>query len=60
MGLPKRYIYLEPVNMTLFGERAFVDIMEDLNMRFYWVGHKFRGRCSYKIREGQVNIEAGI
>lgn len=34
MVASKRYAYIELVNMTLIGKRAFVDILKDLNDEF--------------------------
>lgn len=47
MVVPRRFAYLEPINMSLFGKRAFIDV---LKMRFCWirVGPGFNGKCSYK------------
>ena len=33
----KRYIYPEPVNVTLFGERIFASLIKDLKMRSPWI-----------------------
>lgn len=51
---------LEPVNLILFGTKAFADIIKDLEMRIIQVGSKSKHRCFYqKEAEGDLRQTEG-
>lgn len=72
MVAPKRYVHIlnpEPMNMTLFGNRVFVDDIKDLKMessQITWVGPQSNDKCPFKRQkrrhsgEGHVKTEAEI
>lgn len=55
------YVYPEPLNVTLFGKKVFVDVIKDLQMRSSWirVGHKHSDECPCKRREEESHIKYG-
>lgn len=70
MATSKRYVHLEPQNVTASGIKVFVDIIKDLEMRssHIMVGPTSSEECFYKglksrkaqkhRGEGQVKTEA--
>lgn len=54
-GLLKRYVHKEFMDRNLFGKGIFVDVINGLKMRLYWVGMgpQSTDNCPYKRWQGE-------